>query len=203
MANAEYDLDGDGILTVDWTIPAPSGTYDYSTAANIPGVSGFVKEEGVVNVYLGNDATAIVTLDLNELDIDPGETTDVSVTTILFERSSEGIHDQIQDTIEVTMPIDVGGISISCQGISPTNPDPGDVIDIPVDYTYSGDLSHPTVTFETILDGDTVSQIATEENTVGGEGTITLTPILDSGHQPGDDIDVTVEATDISPSGSF
>ena len=203
MPNASYDVTDGGVLTVDWSFPAPTNTYEYTTGANIPGAAGSVSEEGTVSVGIGDDATQTVTLDLAEIGIGPGDTEEVAVTTTLVVLGTGSLFDQIQDTVEVTRPIDTGEILIDCAGISPEAPNPEDVINVSVDYNYTGDLSQPTVTFEAVLDGDTVSQIYTEENTVGGDGTITLTPILDSGHQPGDEIDISVEATDISPTGSF
>ena len=106
MPSASYDVSADGILTVDWSFPAPTNTYEYTTGANIPGVAGSVSEEGTVSVGLGEDATQTVTLDLAEIGIGPGDTEEVAVTTTLVDPGTGSLFDQIQDTVEVSIPGD-------------------------------------------------------------------------------------------------
>ena len=203
MPSAEYTVENDE-LVVDYSYAGATGTYEVNASIYASGNLDDSKQyEDTGNIPVGGSAlTGTFEVDLGGLGIDPGETIDVFVTVVV-ERVSTGEIDQLQETVEVTRPIDTGEILIDCAGVSPRDPHPEDVINVSVDYNDTGDLSQPTVTFEAVLDGDTVSQIYTEENTVGGDGTITLTPILDSGHQPGDEIDISVEATDISPTGPF
>ena len=106
MPSASYEVSADGVLTVDWSFPAPTNTYEYTTGANIPGVAGSVSEEGTVSVGIGDDASETVTLDLGEIGIGPGDTEQVSVTTTLVVSGTGDLFDQIQDTVEVSIPGD-------------------------------------------------------------------------------------------------
>ena len=205
MPSASYSVEDDELI-VDWTYSAAIGTY------NLTGTIYAIGEEQNAEQYSdtfnifdsGGSRSGTLTARLNDLGIDPGETTGVFVT-IVMERQSTGEIDQLQEEVEVTRADNVNLVSLECAGLNPENPIPGEQFTITADVEYTGSQSFPTVDFRALLYSPNSSDTLVNEEysrQIGSSGTHTFAVDIPSTAEPGSEWEVMIDAINIEGEGS-
>lgn len=201
----DYRVDGDEFVVDSTYDPRGSLTVDvdYQTTVFPSGESqNYLTDEDTISFNTGSiSRTSRFSLDV--LGVNPGETVDLFVTTVYIRQTIQRrVPEQEQSTVEVTRPGSGGGpsapslsdLSMTCLGVSPSSPEPGDGIVITLDTQYEGSASFPTVRFRPTVDGIATGEV---EERIGSSTRLSINTNIPTTLSPGDTVDVRVEAIDI------
>lgn len=114
--------------------------------------------------------------------------------TVAIERGSEvpGGSDPGSPSVETP---DLSDVSVTCQDITPRDPDPGGRIEVDMVVGYSGTVTdEPLVTYQVLVGGVTAGTVELNTSSVQ---TSTIAASVPVQFTPGDTVDVEVQAIDI------
>lgn len=203
VLNVDYRVDGSDFVVESTYDPAGVATVDvdYQTTVFPTGESrNSLTDEETITVNFGSiDQTS--RFDLGALGVDPGETVELFVTTVYTRATAQGQEpEQAQNTVEVTRGGGGGGapslddVELTCRGIRPQNPAPGDQIEIDYNVDYSGPVAFPTVRIRPTIGGVRAGEVGRTVAEVGESSFFTNVPTTLS---PGETVEVSLEVIDI------
>ena len=205
VLNVDYRVDGSDFVVESTYDPAGVATIDvdYQTTVFPTGESrNSLTDEETITVNLGS-ISRTSRFDLGGLGVSPGETADLSVTTVYTRATAQGPEaEQEQNTVEVTRGGGGGSggepslddVELTCRGIRPQNPAPGDQMEIDYNVDYSGPVAFPTVRIRPTIGGVRAGEVNRTVAEVGESSFFTNVPTTLS---PGETVEVSLEVIDI------
>lgn len=222
MASVDVDtrVDGDDLVVESefsfdsalGDVGAP-GRVEYNANVQVGGDPRNVLRASDTVFPVRSPVTSTSRFPLSELGFAPGDVEDLNVTVIYTRATTVGEEvAQDQFTIAVQRPPDDSGgspppsddptpeppslsdVDITCRGVSPPNPEPGESIVITLDTEYSGGASFPTVRFDPTIGGIGVGEV---EERIGSSTQLSINANVPPSLTPGDTVEVRVEAIDI------
>jgi len=219
MATVDVDtrVDGDDLVVEsEFNFVGLPSRVTYDANVQVGGTTKTLRAEDVVEVAAGT-VSSTTRFSLADLGLAPGDVEDVNVTVIYIREATVGSSEELaQDQFTIAVqrpPDDTGGgspppdggdngtsapslsdLSMTCLGVSPSNPRPGQDIVISLDTSYSGGVSFPTVRFRPTVGGVGVGEV---EEQIGSSTQLSLGAVVPNTLSPGDTVEVNVEAIDI------
>lgn len=202
VLNVDYRVEGSDFVVESTYDPAGVATVDvdYQTTVFPTGESrNSLTDEETITVNFGSiDQTS--RFDLGALGVNPGETVELFVTTVYTRATAQGPEpEQEQNTVEVTRGGGGGepsldDVELTCRGVRPQNPAPGDQIEIDYNVDYTGPVAFPTVRIRPTIGGVRAGEVERTVAEVGESSFFTNVPTTLS---PGETVDVSIEVIDI------